>query len=166
METSVKRVVEIKSKKIVSKVILFFLYRGINVANKVDDEVSKEIMSWKDGYIIKIQTCENGPTLILMKKENKIIRLKEEQNCNLEIIFKNLDTSFLLLTGRLGISKAYSEHRFLLKGNIMEAMSLVRCLDIVETYLFPKFMARNLVKEIKKVKIPKIIIYIRVLINY
>lgn len=48
----------------------------------------------------------------------------------------------------------------------MEAMSLVRCLDIVETYLFPKFIAKYLVKEVKKTKNSIIITYLRILVNY
>ena len=49
---------------------------------------------------------------------------------------------------------------------IMEAMSLVICIDIVETYLFPKMIAKHLVKEITKIIIPRIITYMRVLVNY
>lgn len=48
----------------------------------------------------------------------------------------------------------------------MEAMSLVRCLDIVETYLFPKFIAKYLVKEVKKTKNSIFITYLRILVNY
>ena len=29
-------------------------------------------------------------------------------------------------------------------------MSLVRCIDIVEAYLFPKFITKNILKEIPK----------------
>lgn len=166
MNVSIKRKIEWQSKKVISKVVLFFLYRGFNIVNKIEPDVYKETKCWKNGYTIKIQTCDNGPSLLLKKEGNQIKKLKQEQKCDLEIIFKSLDTAFLLLTGRLGIAKAYCEHRFLLKGNIMEAMSLVRCLDIVETYLFPKFIAKHLVKEVKSLKIPRIITYIRVLVNY
>ena len=55
-----------------------------------------------------------------------------------------------MFTGRLGVSKAYAEHRFTLKGEIGKAMSLVRCIDIVEAYLFPKFITKNILKEIPK----------------
>lgn len=165
MEISLKREMLYEIKISISKIILFFLYRGFNIVNKIEPKVYEEVQKWQDSYTVKIQTCEKGPSLILKKQGEKIVRLKKEQECNLEIIFKNLDSAFLLLTGRLGIAKAYCEHRFLLKGDIMEAMSLVRCLDLVETYLFPKFISKNLVKEVNKTKIPIIATYLRILIN-
>lgn len=165
MEVSLKREILYEIKINISKIILFFLYRGFNIVNKIEQKVYENVQKWQDGYTVKIQTCEKGPSLILKKQGKKIIKLKKEQECNLEIIFKNLDSAFLLLTGRLGIAKAYCEHRFLLRGNIMEAMSLVRCLDLVETYLFPRFISKNLVKEVNKTKISIIVTYLRILIN-
>lgn len=166
MRVSIKRKMIWQTKVLISRIVLFFLYRGFKIVNKLEPKVYKETSNWKEGYTIKIQTCTNGPSLLLEKKNNGIAKLKQEQKCDLEIIFKNLDTAFLLLTGRLGIAKAYCEHRFLLKGNIMEAMSLVRCLDIVETYLFPRFIAKHLVKKMEPLKVPRMITYIRVIMNY
>ena len=51
-----------------------------------------------------------------------------------------------MFTGRLGVSKASAEPRFTLKGEIGEAMSIVRCMDIVEAYLFPEIITRNILK--------------------
>lgn len=166
MNISLKRKLEMKLKETISKIVLFFLYRGINIVKKVDEEVLKEIASWNENIIIKIATYENGPSLIIKKQQDKIIRIKEANKYDIEIIFKSLDAAFLVLTAREGISKAYAEHRFILKGDITKAMSLVRCIDIVETYLFPKVIAKNLVKTIKKIKIPKLVTYLRVIVNY
>ena len=166
MKVSIKRKMIWQTKVLISRIVLFFLYRGFKIVNKLEPKVYKETANWKEGYTIKIQTCTNGPSLVLKKGHNNIVKLKQEQKCDLEIVFKNLDTAFLLLTGRLGIAKAYCEHRFLLKGNIMEAMSLVRCLDIVETYLFPRFISKHLVKKMETLKVPRMITYVRVIMNY
>ena len=166
MNISLKRKLEVNLKETISKIVLFFLYRGINIVKKVDEEVLKEIASWNENIIIKIATYEDGPSIIIKKQQDKIIRIKEANKCDIEIVFKSLDAAFLVLTAREGISKAYAEHRFILKGDITKAMSLVRCIDIVETYLFPKVIAKNLVKTIKKIKIPKLVTYLRVIVNY
>ena len=166
MNISLKRKLEMKLKETISKIVLFFLYRGINIVKKVDEEVLKEIALWNENIIIKIATYENGTSLIIKKQQDKIIRIKEANKYDIEIIFKSLDAAFLVLTAREGISKAYAEHRFILKGDITKAMSLVRCIDIVETYLFPKVIAKNLVKTIKKIKISKLVTYLRVIVNY
>lgn len=166
MNISLKRKLEVNLKETISKIVLFFLYRGINIVKKVDEEVLKEIASWNENIIIKIATYEDGPSLIIKKQQDKIIRIKEANKCDIEIVFKSLDVAFLVLTAREGISKAYAEHRFILKGDITKSMSLVRCIDIVETYLFPKVIAKKLVKTIKKIKIPKLVTYLRVIVNY
>ena len=114
MNISLKRKLEMKLKETISKIVLFFLYRGINIVKKVDEEVLKEIASWNENIIIK-------------KQQDKIIRIKEANKYDIEIIFKSLDAAFLVLTAREGISKAYAEHRFILKGDITKAMSLVKC---------------------------------------
>ena len=153
-------------KKLIAKIVLFFLYRGFKVVYKIDDKVKNEIDNWYDGYGIKIITCENGPSLYIKRENGKLVRIKnKEENAEIEIIFKNFNSAFLLLTGRMGISKAYAEHRFLLKGNIMDAMSFVRCTDIVESYLFPKIITKRILKEVTKRKVNIFIVYIRVIIG-
>ena len=127
MNISLKRKLEMKLKETISKIVLFFLYRGINIVKKVDEEVLKEIALWNENIIIKIATYENGPSLIIKKQQDKIIRIKKANKYDIEIIFKSLDAAFLVLTAREGISKAYAEHRFILKGDITKAMSLVKC---------------------------------------
>ena len=147
MKISLKRKMIIKIKKIISKIVLFFLYKGFKVTYKYDDNVKKEIDSWKDGFSFTVDTGEKGVKLTLKKENGKIIRVKEFKNADIEIVFKSLDVAFLMFTGRLGVSKAYAEHRFTLKGEIGEAMSIVRCMDIVEAYLFPEIITRNILKS-------------------
>ena len=153
-------------KKLIAKIVLFFLYRGFKVVYKIDEKVKSEIDSWNEGFGIKIITCKNGPSLYIKKENGNIVRVKnKEEKAEIEILFKNFDSAFLLLTGRMGISKAYAQHRFLLKGNIMDAMSFVRCTDIVESYLFPKFITKRILKEVTKRKVNIFIVYIRVIIG-
>jgi hypothetical protein len=64
------------------------------------------------------------------------------------IEFKSLDAALLVLTGQIGIDRAYAEHRFSLKGDLFSiGMPLVRCLYIVESYLFPKSIAKKILKR-------------------
>ena len=153
-------------KKIIAKIVLFFLYRGFKVIYKIEPKVKKEIDKWHEDFGIKIITCENGPFLYIKKENGKLVRVKNnKESAEIEIVFKNFQSSFLLLTGRMGISKAYAEHRFLLKGNIMDAMSFVRCTDIVESYLFPKIITKRILKEVEKRKQNILFVYFRVLIG-
>ena len=70
-----------------------------------------------------------------------------------------------MFTGRLGVAKAYAEHRFTLKGEINQTMSLVRVIDLVEAYLFPKFITKNILKEVPKKEANMLRTYICVITN-
>ncbi len=165
MKKTIKRKIAVRLKILISKIVLFFLYRGFKVTEKKDDSVKKEIEAWNEGFTICINAGVPNVKLNLKKENGKLVRLKQLENAELEIIFKSIDVAFLMFTGRLGVSKAYSEHRFMLKGEISKAMSLVRCIDIVEAYLFPKFITKNILKEIPKKKMGLVRTYAQVLIT-
>ena len=152
MKVSNKRKFTKGVKKFVSKIVLFFLYKGFKVTYKYDENVKKEIDTWQENFTVVIDTGEKDIKLIMKKQKGKIVRLKETQNADINIVFKSIDVAFLMFTGRLGVSKAYAEHRFTLKGEISKAMSIVRCIDIVEAYLFPKFITKNILKAQPKKK--------------
>lgn len=150
MKISLKRKLEIKTKELISKIVLFFLYRGFKATYKFDDRVRKEIDNWENDFSIKLQVSSNGTSLCMQKTKEGLIRLREIINPNITICFKSVDSAFVVLTGRQGVSGAYAGHRFTLKGEISEAMSFVRCIDIVEAYLFPKFITKHILKEVPK----------------
>lgn len=153
-------------KKEISKIVLFFLYRAFKVSYYLDTNIEKEIKDWKENMQIEIKTCENGPFLILKKSNNQIKRIKRnDTKSDISIQFKSLDSAFLMLTGRLGVAKAYAEHRFILKGDISEAMSFVRCVDIIESYLFPRVITKRILKAKYKKQKSSILMYVHILIN-
>lgn len=55
MEISLKRKTLYKMKTYISKIVLFFLYRGFNIVNKIEPNVYREVQKWQDGYTIKIR---------------------------------------------------------------------------------------------------------------
>lgn len=148
MKKSFKRRVVIEIKKFISKIVMFFLYKGFKLTYKNDKLVKEEINSWKEGFTVALNTGVKGLNLIIKKENGKLLKLKQADNVDLEIVFKSIDVAFLMFTGRLGVSKAYAEHRFTLKGEISDAMSFVRVVDTIEAYLFPRFISKNILKEI------------------
>lgn len=165
MKISLKKKIVMTIKTGISKIVLFFLYKGFKVTYKHDDNVKKEIDSWKDGFSAVIDTGIKNTKLIIKKEDTKIVKLKAIENPNIEIKFKSPDAAFLMFTGRLGVSKAYAEHRFTLKGEIREAMSLVRCIDIVEAYLFPNIITKNILKYRPQKSMGIIRTYVSALLN-
>lgn len=162
---SLKRKVMIKLKAFVSKIVLFFLYRGFKACYKFDSRVREEIDSWQEGMSAVIETGIKGVNLCIKKRDGDLIRLQIIDNADIVIKFKSIDTAFLMFTGRLGVAKAYAQHRFTLKGEINKTMSLVRVIDIVEAYLFPKIITKHILKEVPKKEANLLRTYVYVLTN-
>ena len=75
MKKSLKREFTIKIKKYISKIVLFFLYRGFKVTSKYDSTVRKEVDSWKDGFTACINTGIKNVKLIIKMENGKILRI-------------------------------------------------------------------------------------------
>lgn len=164
MKVSLDKKISKSFKILVSKVVLFFLGRGIITLFKNDSKIKQEIESWEDNFIIQITTEDTAINWQIQKRQGKLYRVKGSKP-NLSISFKSVDILFKLVTGRLGVSKAYAEHRFLLKGEIKDAMSFVRVIDRTEGYLFPSIMTKRILKEVPKREKPMLEIYGRLLLN-
>jgi len=152
-------------KRLLAKIILWFLGRGLEAAAKLDPVVKKEINSWKDSSVIIISINDFGPTLGLIKEKDRLkaVKVKELKNPELAIYFKNIEAALLVLTGQTGIARAFSEHRFSVRGDIGFSMSFVRVLYIVESYLFPKFITNKILKQQPKKGSTRFRIYLSVL---
>ena len=153
----------ISLKSCISRVVLFFLYRAIKVLSKEDSRIMEEFLSWENGLSVSLKCGFDGPALYVIKDGNHLKRVKALEKADIDITFKSIDAAFLVLTGQIGISRAYSEHRFMLTGDIGKTMSLVRAIDITEAYLFPSIMARRILKSIPEKEKSSITIYRKVL---
>lgn len=146
-------------KKKIAAIVLYFLYGAIYQLSKKDTRVKSEVESWQEGTIFAISACKNGPCLYLGKKDGKLARFKKPEKTDVFIEFKSIEIAFVVLTGRMGIAQAYSAHSFYLKGSVNRTMSVVRCVDLAEGYLFPKFMKKRILKEMPKKQLMTIHLY-------
>ena len=123
-------------KKRITGVVFFFLWRAFKALYRCDSRVKAELDSWPDGPHLAVKRTADGP-----------VRVKSDfENAEVDVRFKSLDSAFKLATGRLGVAQAYAQHRFYLYGDIAITMSFVRCVDIIEGYLFPSFITRHILK--------------------
>ena len=68
---------------------------------------------------------------------------------------KNIESAVLIFTAQIGTPQGYAEHRMSIKGDIGQAMSLIRCLNIVQAYLFPKIISKRILKRVPNFTIKK-----------
>lgn len=152
-------------KGVVARVVLFVLYRGIKVLAHEDSRIMAEFRSWPEGLTVAIETAVNGPGIVLAKQGEKLVRLKEKRNCDITITFRSIDAAFLVLTGQMGVARAYAEHRFMLSGDICQTMSIVRCIDIAESYLFPRLMTKRILRKVETKEFSTLRVYRKIFVG-
>lgn len=154
-------------KIILSRIILFFLYRGLRVLQVNDSALRGELNALPQGLTFGIRTSPNpqAPQLIIVNSPSGVRRGKSWEIPHILITFKSLSLAFRVLTGMEGISDAYARRSFTLQGNINSAMGFVRCLEIVEGYLFPAFWARRILKRLPDKEISSLSVYLFALLG-
>lgn len=87
--------------------------------------------------------------MVLEKRNGRLRYLgSKKKPADLIISFKTVEAAFLVMSAQLSTPQSYAEHRATLKGDSTAAMSLIRCLNIVQAYLFPKVLSRRVLKRV------------------
>ncbi len=138
---------EKKAKTFAVKSGLFLLGRALEASAILDKDVREQVAGWDDPMTIMFHVLSNGPTMV-MKKEDGVLRYAgaDPVDADLTIYFKNLESAFLIFSAQMGSPQGSAEHRVALKGDASQAMSIIRCLEITQTYLFPKIIAQKVIK--------------------
>ena len=133
------------------KIALFALGRAMQCASFRDPDIADEIRAWPDGLTVMFKVLPRGPRMAVTKEKNGLVfkgSTVSEADADLIIFFKNIENAFIVFSGQAGTAQAFAEHRMSLKGDLAVAMTFTRCLNIVQTYLYPKAFARLLFRRV------------------
>ena len=154
-----------KFKSLVAKIVMLVLYRAIKVLAREDSRIMNEFLSWKDGLTVVLEANPEGTAIYMQKCSNKLKRIKACSSADIRITFRSVDAAFLVLTGQMGVARAYAEHRFMLNGDICQTMSLVRCIDIAESYLFPRLLTKRILRKVEKKEFSTLRVYRKIFVG-
>lgn len=142
----------------VIKTAMFALGRAWQALYRFDTRLQTEVADWPEGYRLMFKVCPHGPQLVMEKdaqgRLNYCGLAGREEDVDLVIFFKNVECAFLIYTAQMGIPQAYAEHRMSVKGDLRYGLSVVRSMNVVETYIFPRLIAKQTVK--RPVEIPPV----------
>ncbi len=138
-------------KRSIVKFVLSLLGKAIQEVSKVDEEVKMEMRALPEGFVAMMKVLPSGPSMAVKKEGDRFHYLGSdypEDKADLVVMFKNLESAFMVLTAQMSTHRAYAEHRISVKGDLVKAMIFTRCLNIVQAYLFPKFVAGIVLKRV------------------
>ncbi|WP_050636900.1 hypothetical protein [Candidatus Stoquefichus sp. SB1] len=136
-------------KNFIIWLVMQFLYRGMKVLYHDDYRIKNELDGWHKDKSIQLKVL-NGPTLTIQYTYQKGLSKTNQGYADIVICFKSIQSAFLVFTGMMSVKQAYLEHRFSLRGDVNESMRFVRCVDLVEIYLFPRFMTKRILNHQEK----------------
>jgi len=134
-----------RGRKALAAVVLWVLGRGLVASARLDKRVRFEVSSWPDPYTVSFLIAPWGPRVSWRRKSSTLTCLGSVKvDSDLLVTFKSVDVALPALLGAKGILDAFAEHRLTVRGDLKVGMSLIRCLHIVEGYLFPDFVTRRI----------------------
>ncbi len=143
-------------KKFVVASAFLALGSAMETAAILDKDVRNEVKTWKDPMVVMFEVLPNGPYMVLEKRNGRLRYLgMNKMPADLAISFKTLEGAFLVMSAQIGTPQSYAEHRATLKGDVSAAMSLIRCLNIVQGYLFPKIISKRVLKRVPPMNLTK-----------
>lgn len=154
--------IQIACQRAVCAVVLTCLYRALRGLERCDSRVRREMASWPEGFCAGIE-APGGPSLRLQHTREGLNKAPRSVQPQVVIRFKSVPDAFYLCSGQIGVASAYAQHRFVLYGNVSSVMGVVRCVDIAESYLFPRFWARRILREVSPREVPALRAYWAVL---
>ena len=134
-----------RARKALAATVLVFLGRGLVASARVDARVRREVLGWPENTVVTIAIAPDGPRATWRWTAGRLAYLGGRSGLTptLLVTYKSVDVALPVLVGRQGILDAFTEHRSTLAGDIGLGMSLVRCLHIVESYLFPDLIGKH-----------------------
>jgi hypothetical protein len=143
-------------KSRVVKSVMFVLGRSMQNTVACDEQAAKEIEDLPEGYTIQFEVAPLGPYMALRKEKGgmKFLGLKKV-DADLSMIFKNMEYAYLMLTARLSFPKVYCENGLAVIGDPAHSMILYRLSNIVQFYIWPKGIARRVLKRVPEMTMDK-----------
>lgn len=139
-------------KRAINQVVMFVLGRALQSLSHSDPLVQHEVSTWPEKMTLMLVVRPGGGAMAVSRDAGGRLvyrgsKLPEDQ-ADVVIYVKNIESAFAMFTGQLGIDVAYAQHTICARGDLSNTVSVVRTLNIAETYLFPAFLARRLMKAL------------------
>jgi len=135
-------------KKSVVSTSLLALGVSFDLLSRYSQDMKDEIADWDEGMKVCLGVLPDGPYIAIQKSGDRLKYLgKGHHDARLKILFKNMDSALMMLTGQMGAHTGFAQHRAIVHGSIGEAMMANRAMALVTKFLFPGFMLGGITKR-------------------
>ena len=140
---------KIKKNKLCN-LIFPILCKGIIAGYHYDDIIKKDLDTLPRDFSISLGIFPYGTYIRLIRINGVFYTSKIDKPSDLTVTFKSNSAAVDTMLARQNVAQAFAKHQLLLAGDIAQGLTLVRVINRVECYLFPRFMTRKILPKIKK----------------
>ncbi len=153
-------------QKLTVGIVLRVVHAALVELYGLDTRVRAEFDRMPEGMSYALQTGHAAPELYVQWTGGKLLNLKKIEKPTCALRLKSTGISFRMFTGQMGLAQAYAQHAFSMQGEIADVMRLARLVNLVEGYLFPKFITKHILTDIPALQVNPLRVYGRVLCGF
>ena len=153
-------------QKLTVCIVLRVVHAALVELYALDTRVRAEFDRMPEGMSYALQTGHAAPELYVQWTGGKLLNLKKIEKPTCALRLKSTGISFRMFTGQMGLAQAYAQHAFSMQGEIADVMRLARLVNLVEGYLFPKFITKHILTDIPALQVNPLRVYGRVLCGF
>jgi len=153
-----------RMKRVITRASLLALGVAFEMVSKRSLELKDELADWEDGRIFSLGVLPDGPSTSLKKERDRVRYLGTgQENAEIKILFKNIDSALLMVTCRMGSHTAFAQHRSIVHGNIAKAVQISRAMGVVQLFVIPGFVLKRISKRPPKLTPAQLLLKVRIL---
>lgn len=126
------------------------LCKGIIAGYHYDNIIKEDLDTLPKDFNISLGIFPYGNYITLMRKNGIFYTTRKNTPSDLTVTFKNTSAAIDTMLAKQNIAQSFAKHQLLLAGDIAQGLTLVRVINRVECYLFPRFMTKAILPKIKK----------------
>ena len=153
-------------QKLTVGIVLRVVHAALVELYGLDSRVRAEFDRMPEGMSYALQTGHAAPELYVQWTGGRLLNLKKIEKPTCALRLKSTGISFRMFTGQMGLAQAYAQHAFSMQGEIADVMRLARLVNLVEGYLFPKFITKHILTDIPALQVNPLLVYGRVLCGF
>ena len=153
-------------QKLTVGIVLRVVHAALVELYGLDSRVRAEFDRMPEGMSYALQTGYAAPELYVQWTGGRLLNLKKIEKPTCALRLKSTGISFRMFTGQMGLAQAYAQHAFSMQGEIADVMRLARLVNLVEGYLFPKFITKHILTDIPALQVNPLRVYGRIFCGF
>lgn len=135
------------------------------LVSKHSPELGAELTHWDEGRTVCMGVLPAGPNMTFRHESGRIRYVgMVQQNPDVAMLFKNMESAVMTLTGQMGAHTTSIQKRVVVHGNITHAMQAMRAMGIVQKFLLPGLILANTCKNPPRLTRAELLIKARVMV--